>query len=116
MNGRTAARVAPIDGSTALKMEASGSETRRPRRAEAPRRPRGPQTAHAAARRQAEPEPQQRRRIAPTFLIGVLAVAAVVSGHVDKWLDIRKLEAEKKRSADGGASTDQSNIRKEFFL
>lgn len=45
-----------------------------------------------------------------------LAVAAVVSGHVDKWLDIRKLEAEKKRSADGGASTDQSNIRKEFFL
>ena len=52
MNGRTAARVAPIDGSAALKMEASGSETRRPRRAEAPRRPRGPQTAHTAARRQ----------------------------------------------------------------
>lgn len=78
MNGRTAARIAPIDGSAALKMEASGSETRRPRRAEAPRRPRGPQTAHTAARRQAEPEPQQRRRIAPTFLIGVLAVAAVV--------------------------------------
>ena len=80
MNGRTAARVAPIDGSAALKMEASGSETRRPRRAEAPRRPRGPQTAHTAAQRQAEPKPQQqqRRRIAPTILLGVLAVAAVV--------------------------------------
>ena len=45
-----------------------------------------------------------------------LAVAAVVSGHVDKWLEIQEKKAEKKRSADGGASTDQSNIRKEFFL
>ncbi len=78
MNGRTAARVAPIDGSAALKLDAFSSETRRPRRAEAPRRPRGPEAAHTAARRQAEPEPQQRRRIAPTFVIGVLAVAAVV--------------------------------------
>ena len=49
------------------------------------------------------------------ILIG-LAVAAVVSGHVDKWLEIQEKKAEKKRSADGGASTDQSNIRKEFFL
>ena len=80
MNGRTAARVAPIDGSAALKLDAFSSETRRPRRAEAPRRPRGPQTAHTAAQRQAEPKPQQqqRRRIAPTILLGVLAVAAVV--------------------------------------
>ena len=78
MNGRTAARIAPIDGSAALKMDASGSETRRPRRAEVSRRPRGPQTARIADRRQAEPEPQQRHRIAPTILIGVLAVAAVV--------------------------------------
>ena len=62
------------------------------------------------------------------FVAGVafgLLVAAVVSGHVDKWLDIRTLKAEKeliemmrtrKRSADGGASTDQSKFRKETFL
>ena len=62
------------------------------------------------------------------FVAGVafgLLVAAVVSGHIDKWLDIRTLKAEKelievmrtrKRSADGGASTDQSDFRKETFL
>ena len=62
------------------------------------------------------------------FLFGMLVgwlAAAVVSGHMDKWLDIKgmKLEKEllemlkdKKRPADGGASTDQSKFRKETFL
>ena len=45
--------------------------------------------------------------------------AAVVSGHVDKWLNIKELKARKelleimghkKRSADGGASTDRGNV------
>ena len=56
------------------------------------------------------------------FLFGLLVgwlAAAVVSGHMDKWLDIKgmKLEKEllemmkdKKRPADGGASTDRKQI------
>ena len=62
------------------------------------------------------------------FLAGVAVgwiSAAVVSGHMDKWLDIKAMKThkelleimgQKKRSADGGASTDQGNVRKEFFL
>ena len=49
------------------------------------------------------------------ILIG-LTVAAVVSGHVDKWLEIQEKKAEKNRSADGGASTDPDDCRKDFYL
>ena len=47
--------------------------------------------------------------------IGLL-VAAVVSGHVDQWLTIQEKKAEKNRSADGGASTDHDECRKDFYL
>ena len=78
MNVRTMGRTAPVDGNAALKLESSGGETRRPRRAEAQRPPGGQQPVRTAVRMQAEPEPQQKRRITPTILIGVFAVAAVV--------------------------------------
>ena len=53
------------------------------------------------------------------FVVGIfigLVVAAVVSGHVDKWLEIQEKKAEKNRSADGGASTDHDDCRKDFYL
>lgn len=49
-------------------------------------------------------------------MITGLVVAAVVSGHVDKWLEIQEKKAEKNRSADGGASTDHDDCRKDFYL
>lgn len=76
MNARTIGHSAPVDGSGALKMEAPAPETRRPRRETGSGRLRRP--ARAAAPRQADPEPQSRRQIAPTILVGILAVAAVV--------------------------------------
>lgn len=75
------ARAVPVDGSAALKMESSPAETRRPRRESGGKRAQRAQRAQAArvaSPRQAEPEPQQHRRTAPTILVGILAVAAVV--------------------------------------
>ena len=57
-------------------MEATPTETRRPRRASS-----GPRRAADPARTAGhtpETEPQQRRRIVPTILVEILAVAAVV--------------------------------------
>ena len=53
------------------------------------------------------------------FVVGIfigLVVDAVVSGHVDQWLTIQEKKAEKNRSADGGASTDHDDCRKDFYL
>ena len=118
MNGRTAARIAPIDGSAALKMEPSGSETRRPRRAESPRRSGGPQPARADVRRHPEPEPQQRRRIAPTFLIGVLAVAAVVILTLFSYAQLVMVNDQVVglRSQLNQLQSDQTKLRAEYEL
>ena len=79
MNTRNMAGAFPVDGSAALNMESSAAEaTRRPRRASAGKRAQTAAEARAASRLQQEPEPRQQRRTAPTILIGVLAVAAVV--------------------------------------
>ncbi len=79
MNAKTTAGAVRVDGSAALKMESSAAEaTRRPRRASAGKRAQSQAEARAASRLQREPEPRQHRRTAPTILIGVLAVAAVV--------------------------------------
>ena len=78
-NARTVGRSAPVDGRAALKMESSRAEGRHPRRAG---RSGGKQTAvetpQTAGHRMSQPEAQQRRRMAPTILVEVLAVAAVV--------------------------------------
>ena len=79
MNTRNMAGAFPVDGSAALNMESSAAEaTRRPRRASAGKRAQTAAEARAASRLQQEPEPRQQRRTAPTILIGVLAVAAIV--------------------------------------
>ena len=67
-----------MDGSAALKMEAPIEETRHPRRTAGPKRVRSTAEARAAERMASSEEPRQRRRTAPTILIGILAVAAVV--------------------------------------
>ncbi len=77
VNARTIGRGAPVDGSSALKLEDSAVDTRHPRRAAGGKRVQSAEE-RAAVRRQPQPEPQSSRRIAPTILIGVLAVAAVV--------------------------------------
>ena len=77
VNGRVYRQSAPVDGSAALKLESAPEANRRPRR-EAARRTRPVEATRASSGRESESEPQQRRRAAPTILVGVLAVAAVV--------------------------------------
>ena len=77
-NARTYRRTATVDGSSALKMEAPPAETRRPRRTAGSGAHRRAADQTRAAGKAPEAEPQQHRRMVPTILVEILAVAAVV--------------------------------------
>lgn len=66
-----------MDGSSALKMEAPATESRRPRRAAGSKAHRAAEPARTEGKTP-EAEPQQHRRIVPAILVEILVVAAVV--------------------------------------